>query len=54
LMPNNPQIHYHRAMILRADGQREKAIRILEGLVSTPDFAQMDEAQLLLGELRGS
>jgi len=54
LMPDDPQLLYHRTMILRADGQNEEVIRILEMLVNKPDFAQMEEARSLLVQLRGS
>ncbi|MFA5631065.1 MAG: XrtA/PEP-CTERM system TPR-repeat protein PrsT [Porticoccaceae bacterium] len=54
LTPDNPQLLYHRTMILRADGQNEEVIRILEKLVTQPDFAQMEEARSLLVQLRGS
>lgn len=55
MMPGNPETHYHRALILRADGQNEAAIRILEELVAVEELAetQKTQAQTLLTELQG-
>jgi Tfp pilus assembly protein PilF len=52
LMPGNSQILYHRALILRANGQMAEAIRILEDLVRSADSAQGRDAHSLLAELQ--
>lgn len=54
-MPGNAETLYHRAMILRADGQTEEAIRVLEELVGSGAVAesQKEQARSLLAELQG-
>jgi tetratricopeptide (TPR) repeat protein len=53
LMPNSPEILYHRALILHADGQSETAIPILETLVGSTNVAQREQAQSLLADIQG-
>jgi cellulose synthase operon protein C len=54
-VPADPSLRYHRALILRADGQAAQAIEILQELVAADGVAtsQREEAQELLTELQG-
>lgn len=53
-LPGDAEIRYHRALILHADGQQEKAKRILEELAaSAAEFTQSTEARNLLVKLQG-
>ncbi|QIB64739.1 XrtA/PEP-CTERM system TPR-repeat protein PrsT [Kineobactrum salinum] len=50
-MPGNPELLYHRAVILNGAGQASEAREILESLLSEPEFPQRDEARSLLAQL---
>lgn len=53
-MSGNPEILYHRALILHTDGQDEKAMRILEELAAgAAEFTQSTEPRNLLVKLQG-
>lgn len=55
LLPDDAGLRLHWAMILRADGQRDEAVQVLQGLVDADGIAaeQKAEAQTLLAELQG-
>ena len=52
LVPDLPAFQYHLAFILKADGKREEARKLLEqALASTRPFEVRKEAEKLLAEL---
>jgi tetratricopeptide (TPR) repeat protein len=54
-LPADPHIAYHLAVALKAVGQREAAIKLLNALVAAPhDFDEKPQAQQLLTELSRS